>query len=235
VSFSVKSETLFSTASRSVNEDSYKNEKNYHVKILAADGTEAVSEFIFGEVENPTFKLSNGNYTIVAYYGEESVASHDNFYVYGSKNFVVNGDDQSLTVDCKPTCGKMVVDFSTTAMDKVFSDYYVTYETEALLAAGNTVTWTKTTTEPWYMKLNEKGETVKAIVHYTIAETGISDSMELTADMLPDQQWTLHIAPSDGGGSLIITITINDEVNDRVIDVPIDPSWIYGPGNVDNN
>jgi hypothetical protein len=240
VSFSVKSEALFSSATRAtraVNESDYEEVNNYYVEIIDRSGNIVTGPTLYKDLAN-TINLSNGNYTIKAYYGEEATASQQKFYVVGSKNFTVNADDQAIELICKPTCGKFIVDFSNESMDKYFSDYYVTFETEALAAEGSTITWGKTTIDPYYMKLNASGETVKAVVHYTVKQedgtAGQSDSMELTNDMTPAQQWIMHIAPKDGSGSLTVTIVINDETNDRVIPIVVPSDWIYGSGNVND-
>jgi hypothetical protein len=234
VSFSVKSNALFNSAtgsSRAVNEETYNTVDNYFIEIIDRSGNIVVGPTLKSALAN-SIQLANGNYTIKAYYGEEKTASQEIFYVVGSTDFEVNANDQGVTVNCAPTCGKFAVEFATADMDKYFSDYYVTFETEALDAEGSTITWTKTTTDPYYMKLNSKGETVKATVHYTVAESGKSDSMTLTQDMTPNEGWKMSIAPKDGSGSLTITVTIDDSTNERPIEIVVPSDWIYGSGNV---
>ncbi|MDO4164948.1 MAG: DUF4493 domain-containing protein [Bacteroides sp.] len=223
IQLSVKANASFSTVnSRAVNESAYANTDNYTVQVL--QGEAEVLSFTYGD-RSASIKLDNGNYTLKAYYGTESDASREAFYVVGTTDFVVNGNDQALNVDCAPTCGKMVVDFDSKMAD-YFSNYYVTYETEALAAAGSTVTWAKDDTDPWYLKLNAAGETVKATVHYTVTSSGKAGSQELTYAMTPDKSWTLHIAPKDGNGGLSITITIDESTTDKPIDIVVPSDWI---------
>jgi hypothetical protein len=228
VSIALKGDNFFSQnggrASRALSESTYSNVNNYTVDIVDANNS-VVSTFLYGSAPS-TIKLANGNYTIKAYYGEESTASREKFLVTGSTTFAVNADDKSVEVNCAPTCGKMVVDFSKDDMDKYFSDYYVEYKTKALTAAGTTAMWKKTDTDPWYMKLDPAGETVEAIVHYTMKETGNNDSQTLTYDMAPNKSWTMHIAPKDGSGGLSITITIDESTNDREFEIVVPSDWI---------
>lgn len=230
IQLSVNTNTTFgTTTTRAVNESAYANTDDYTVQILQND--DEIESFRYGD-RSSTYKLDNGNYTLKAYYGTESNASRNSFYVVGSTNFVVNGNTQPISVDCYPTCGKMIVDFDS-KMANYFSDYYVTFETETLAASDGAVTWAKADTDPWYLKLNDAGETVTATIHYIINGATESKSTTLTypdndnpVKMTPGKSWTLHIAPKDGNGALSITITIDESTNDKEYDVVVPSDWV---------
>ena len=227
ISISLEKSALFSNdggPSRALTESTYANVNNYTVEIVDANGN-ITSTFQYANAPGGV-KLANGNYTLKAYYGEESTASRDKFLVIGSTAFAVNADDKAISVNCAPTCGKMVVDFSKDDMDKYFSDYYVEYKTVALNKEGTTAIWHKADTDPWYMKLQPEGETVEAIIHYTMKENSNNDSQTLTYNMAPNKSWTMHIAPKDGSGGLSITITIDESTNDKPIDIIVPSDWI---------
>lgn len=212
-----------STFSRSVNESDYENVSNYNVRILNSDGIEEFS-FIYSE-KPEEIKLSNGGYTLEAYMGEEKDASRDGFYVYGKKTFNIQGDAVSVSVDCKPTCAKAVVNFDS-EMDTYFSDYYVSYETEALVKNSTTAIWAKGDTEPYYLKVNENGETIKAVIHFVRKEDGKSAEVEKTYNIAPCKSWTLSIAPQNNQGNLGISITVNEATDDEEIDITVPSEWI---------
>mgnify|MGYP004517695879 FL=1 len=228
ISLSVAADANFKS-SRAVSESDYKNADNYTVKIM--QGEEEIASFLYKDKAS-SYKLDNGNYTLKAYYGEEFPASRDKFYVVGTKEFTVDGNDVNVKVDCEPTCGKLVVNFDT-KMSEFFSNYYVTYETKALTAAGTECRWAKDDTEPWYVKLDAAGEVVKATVHYTVKSSNKEGTQVLTykttdgvEKMMPNKSWTLNISPKDNNGSLSITITIDENTNDRPIKIVVPTDWL---------
>ena len=222
ISLSVAADADFKS-SRAVNEADYTNTANYTVQIL--QGETEIASFLYKDKAD-TYKLDNGNYTLKAFCGEDTPASREKMYVVGTKDFTVAGDKQALNVDCVLTCGKMVVNFDAKMAD-FFSEYYVTYETKALTAAGKTCTWAKADTEPWYVKLDAAGEDVKATVHYTVKDSGKSGTQVLTyGKMTPSKSWTLNIAPKDNNGSLSITITIDESTTEKTITIPVPTDWL---------
>lgn len=228
ISLSVAADAGFKS-SRAVNESEYTKTDNYTVKIL--QGEEELASFLYKD-KAASYKLDNGNYTLKAFYGEELPASRDKFYVVGTKEFTVSGNDVAVNVDCEPTCGKLIVNFDSKMAD-FFSDYYVTYETKALTVASQTCKWAKDDKEPWYVKLDAAGEAVKATVHYTVKDSDKERTQVLTYKtndggdkMLPNKSWTLNISPKDNNGSLSITITIDENTNDKPIEIVVPTDWL---------
>lgn len=209
---------------RAVNESSYADVSNYTVQILNHDGGIA-NEFLYSEKPD-RINLNNGSYTLKAFYGTESNASRDGFYVAGEKSFIVEGEEvQNITVECNPTCGKVKVNFATN-MSEYFSNYSVVYETAALTEDGGSAIWQKDDTEPWYLKVNAQGETVKATIHYTRIEDNVSDTKESTHTLAPGKSWTLNIAPQDNNGGLGITVTVDETTDDEEIDIEVPSEWL---------
>lgn len=223
ISLSLTASTGFSANTRSVNEADYKNVNLYTIQILNSAGVEKVN-YLYDDLPSK-IKLENGSYTLKAFYGEDKDASRNGFYVEGSSTFTVQGADQTLNVDCAPVCGKVAVNFDE-SMDKYFSDYSVVYETSALTAANTTATWVKADTEPWYLKLNKDGETVKATIHVTRTSDGKSITTEKTYNLERNKSWTLNIAPKDDNGSMTITISIDESTEDHEIDIVVPSDWI---------
>lgn len=223
IHLAVTSDAKFKTNTRAVNESSYADVNNYTVQILNSSN-KVEKEFVYSEAPGK-ISLNNGSYTLKAFYGEDSNASRKSFYVEGTTTFAVEGNDKSISVDCTPVHGKVAVNFAE-EMATYFSDYSVVYETTALTTSGSTVTWNKTDTEPWYLKVNQKGEKIKATIHITRSSDNKSSTVEKTYTLLPNKSWTLNIAPQDNNGSLGITITIDESTNDHEIDIVVPSDWL---------
>jgi hypothetical protein len=211
--------TTSTVFTKAVTESDYGDVNKYTVQILNDQGTAAVEDFIYGEAPE-RITLNNGNYTLKAFYGEEKSASRDGFYVAGEQRFSVDGEEVQVEVACKPRCGKVVVHFAD-EMSTYFSNYSVIYETEALKSEGTTAIWQKDDTEPWYLKVNEQGESVKATISFTRLSDNVADSKEKTYTLTPGKSWTLNIAPQDNNGSLDITVTIDESTDDEEIDIEV--------------
>ncbi len=222
IALTVAAEDAFANGARAVDETPYKNVNNYTVQILQGDTK--VKEFKYGEKAD-TYELSNGNYTLVAFYGTESICSRTGFYVTGSSAFSINGNTQNVTVSCAPTCGRMAVNFDTKMAD-YFENYYVAYETAAIKEAGASAVWGKDDTDPWYLRLNAAGEVVKATVNYTLKSTGKTYQILKEYAMKPNQAWTLNVVPNVIEGKLILTITIDESTDDKPIDIEVPSDWI---------
>lgn len=221
ITLSVTTQAAFTKA---VDENTYGNVNNYTVQILNDQGG-ITKEFTYSDKEEK-ITLSNGSYTLKAFYGTESNASRDGFYVEGSNTFQVDGEPvQQVSVTCAPTCGKVAVKFASN-MSEYFSDYSVVYETAALKAAGSTAVWAKGDTEPWYLKVDPKGETVTATIQFTRLSDNKPDSEVRTYTLAPSKSWTLSIAPQDNNGSIDIDITIDESTDDEEIDIEVPSEWL---------
>ncbi len=221
ITLSVTTQASFTKA---VDESTYSNVSNYTVQILNNDGV-SVKEFLYSDKPDK-ITLDNGSYTLKAFYGTESNASRTSFYVEGSNTFQVNGKPvQNVSVTCAPTCGKVAVKFASN-MSEYFSDYSVVYETAALKEASSTAVWAKGDTEPWYLKVDPKGEVVTATIQFTRVSDNKPDAKVRTYTLAPGKSWTLSIAPQDDNGSIGIDITIDESTDDEVIDIEVPSEWV---------
>ncbi len=222
INMDVKSNTTFK---RALKESDYSVVNNYTVQIFKSTNTGTpVAEFLYGD-RSATINLENGNYTIKAFYGAEHNASRDEFYVFGQTDFTIDADNKTVNINCAPTCGRLRTVFAEN-MATDFSSYYVEYTTEALTAAGTVASWSSTDTEPWYVKLNPAGETVKATIHLTRSLDGKETTVKKEYAMTPGKSWTMNIAAKDGSGNLGIEITIDESTNDRPVDIEVPSEWI---------
>ena len=218
----------FNTETKAVNEGDYKNLDNYTVQFLKVGESDPVKTFKYAEIP-ASVELDNGAYTVKAFYGTNTdAASRTGFYVEGSNSFNLNGEtDKSISLTCTPTYGKVKVEF--TEMDTYFSDYYVTYSTSAL-GSSSTAKWSKADTEPWYLKLNNGGETVTATIYLTPKSQYQSKAATVvrTYDLAPNKAWTLQVAPSynDKTGQLGVSIKIDEGTNDIPVDIVIPSEWV---------
>lgn len=226
VQLSVKADATFSTiASRAINEDNYKNVNNYQIQILNSSDNKVVKEYAALSEVPEKIELNNGSYTLKAFYGTDSEASRTSFYVEGTSTFSIQGEAQSVNVDCTPVCGKVITRFDPSMAD-YFSDYYVTYETPNLSAAGKTAIWAKEDTEPWYLKVDKAGEQVKAMIVVTRKSDNKTSKVEKVYTLARNKSWTLQIAPQDNNGNLGIVIEVDDSTNDQEIDIVVPSDWV---------
>ena len=222
LSLSVTSDAKFK--SRAVNESEYSNTQEYTVQIIEKESSEVKKEFLYKDAPEK-IELEIGAYSLKAFYGEESNASQDNFYVEGISSFNIDGKDISVNVACAPTCAKVIASFASD-MSEYFSDYSVVYTTKTLKAESQTVLWTKDNNYPWYLKVDKAGEDVEAVINFTRKSDGKSSSVTKTYNMAPGKAWTLNVKPSVNNGNLGISITINESTDDEVIDIIVPSDWI---------
>lgn len=222
LSLSVTSDANFQ--SRAVDESEYNNIQEYTVQILEKESSEVKKEFLYKDAPEK-IELKNGSYSLKAFYGKESNASQDNFYVEGNSSFNIDGKDTSVNVTCAPTCAKVIASFASD-MSEYFSDYSVVYTTKALKAESKTALWTKDNKSPWYLKVDKSGEDVEAVINFTRKSDGKSSSVTKKYNMEPGNAWTLNVKPSVNSGNLGISITINESTEDEVIDIIVPSDWI---------
>ncbi len=224
ISLKATANTSFTTTSRALTESDYANTGEYMVEIWNSEDSK-----VYGDLYKNTpnsINLPNGNYTLKVFYGTEEIASRNTLYVYGEKNFTVNADNQALEINCYPTCGRVKAYFDKTMAD-YFSSYSVVYETQALTATGATAAWSATDTEPWYLKLAQEGEMVKATIYLTRTSDGKSSTVAKEYAMLPGKAWTLNIAPKNDNGVLSgIIITIDESTEDIEQNIVVPSDWI---------
>lgn len=239
VNLSLTTGTEFAVQTRALTESNYKNVNNYTVQIVNANNGTVVDEFKGSEVNSKFPKTLNiGSYRIAAFYGKESPASRNDFFVTGTTTFNVKGDDNvDVSVKCAPTCGRLSVVF-TPEMATYFANYEVVYGGTTALGT-NTITWAKNDTEPWYVLLDEAGETVNYTINLTTKEDflqtinggegKVDAQVTGTIQLQRNKAHKLTVSPTytpttDGGMKL--TITIDEGTNDKEITIEVPVTWI---------
>ncbi len=222
VSLSVQADAGFQTT-RAVNEDDYKDTDKYTIQILTAEG-KVVEEYTGASLPSELIELSNGSYSVKAFYGTDLPASTESMYVEGNKPFDINSDQVEVKVACAPVCARVKVVYE--GMDEYFSDWKAEFKTEAL---GQSVfPLTKDMTDPVYLKVNEKGE--KAKVSFTLTkEDGTSTSINKEYTLERNKALTITLKPvveSTGSGQLGIQIEIDGSTNDIPVDIEIPSDWV---------
>lgn len=226
VKLSLNADTGFQT--KAVNESEYANKNNYTVQILKDGKVVDGMEWNYTNMPTELIELTNGGYELKAFYGEEYnvPSTRDGLYMEGIKTFNVNGDQQSLTVECKPVQAKIQVNFDSKMAD-YFSDYYVTFETEAL-GNENKALWGKDDTSPLYLKVNANGEGVVATFTLNKITGGQATVDPKTYTLKPLDFQTINIAPvvESNTGNVGISITINKDTNDENVNIEIPTEWL---------
>lgn len=228
----------FSSETRAVNENNYKNTGNYDVKIYNTKNDNLVLACKGSELsDNLPKTLDIASYRIEASYGTESAASRNDFKMFGQSTFTIKADEQkSVTVNCSPTCGKIAVAFDA-QMSVYYKDYNVSFGgTKAL--GSNTISWAKMDSDPYYVALSEDGETISYTISLTAKEeylhqdgsnTASTGTAKGTFQLQRNKAHKLTIKPNyipttDGGMKL--TITIDESTNDENITYEIPVTWL---------
>lgn len=239
--FNLKSDVPFTSDTRALNEDIYRNTDNYTVQLIQASNKSLVFECKAADLNTylPR-RVPIGEYEVKAWFGKEHDASRDEFLVEGEKNFTIkSGEDHPMvTVNCIPTCGKLMVAFDS-SMDTYYNSYNVTFSGTKQLGS-KTIEWKKGEIEPWYIALDKAGETVKYTIDLTVKDdyahinsngekttTGkIEGSFKLQRNHAQKLTLKPNYIPGEDG-ALDITITIDDSTIDKTYDWEVPTTWIY--------
>ena len=240
VRFSLEAGTDFNAnaTTKAVDESAYSDKNNYTLKLYqkeySDDNEEIWTETSLPEAEaDNSYTLFKGSYKLKGYYGEayeDVVASQAGFYSVGETTFTVNDTPQEVTVNCRPTHGKVTVTFGSD-MATYFDSYTVELSTPKLAAESKTLTIDSSNSDPWYLLVDEKGETVTATINLTPKE-GYTIKSETeyvrTYTLLPNKFWSLNInATYDPSvGNVNISIEIDETTNDKNYTIEIPIEWL---------
>lgn len=222
VSLMVEADAGFQT--RAVNESDYGNLDNYTVQILQNGGV--VEEWKYAELPEKV-ELKNGRYVLKAFYGEDLPASSKSMYVEGSTEFNVNGDNTTQTVNCKPVCARLRIEYDA-AMKNYFSSNTATVSgTEAMGEA----TYSLEENNPLYIKVKEEGEAVKVAIMLVQKENAQTITITRDYSLKPSQAKLIKIAPQKKNGDLGISIKVDESTNDRPLDIEVPEDWVDAENN----
>lgn len=231
LSLSLSAEASFAST-RAVTESVYNEVDNYTIVVTDKSGVERLN-CKGSEISSAMpLVLSVGEYTVRAFYGVESPASRDDFYVCGeSQGYIRPDEEDRVEVVCTPTCGRIRVEFDE-EMSTYFSDYKVSFTgTKAL--KGGTIDWLKDDTEPWYVKLEEGGEVISFTFSTTVKEEYIHTNQQQVATQTGtftldrNKGYKMNISPSYTAiGKVGVSITVDEGTNDIPVDIEVPMEWI---------
>ena len=219
-------------STRAVVESSYNNVDNYTVVVTDKDGVEKMRCKGSEVASKMPLTLSLGSYSVQAFYGTEHAYSRDAFYVYGETYGTITANKtETADVVCTPTCGRIAVNFDS-SMSDYYSDYKVTFSgTEAM--GSESIDWLKGDSEPWYVKLNENGETVSFAITTTAKDEYVNNeqqgdvkkgSFKLNRNKAYKMNISANYTPTNLG-DIKITITIDERTNDKPVDIEVPIEW----------
>ncbi len=224
VCFSVEALSGFSQT-RAVDLADYNTVANYNIQILS--GNKVVYENTLGSMAEQSVELEAGSYLCRASYGREENASQNTLLMEGEQEFEVTvGQSSDVVVVCRPQCARVTASFGS-LMDSYFSDYYVTYSTQALAAVGQSAVWSKTNTDPWYLKVGEDEEVV-ATIHVVRASDGKWTEVERKHKLSNAKSWTLTIDAQpieSNDGEIGLSIIVDDSTNDQNVSIVVPNDW----------
>lgn len=239
LTLSLVSGTSFKEETRALDETSFSNTDNYNVVVTDKDGYVKMDCKGSEIVSKMPITLPVGSCTVKAYYGTDSPASRNSFYVLGEWNGNIKGDQkESITLTCEPTCGRVKVDFADD-MATYYSDYNVTFSGTKALGNG-TFAWNKNDKDPWYVALDKGGEYINFTINSTTKDEYVNSANQeqtyaytgkffLERNKAYKMCVNVEYHPSQGGstsGEVGLTITIDVSTNDKneTIEVPV--TWI---------
>lgn len=230
LSFTLKTSADFATT-RAVVESTYANVDNYTIVVTDNYGVERMN---CKASEVAPLTLNVGDYTVKAFYGVEEAASRDTFYVYGeTKGYILPDEEEVAVVECTPTCGRIRVEFDE-KMDTFFTDYNVEFKgTKALKNDTVRCVWEKNDSLPWYVKLEEEGETISFTITTETNDRYVNTNNQqkkATAtgsfELFRNKGYKLKVSPSHTAtGKLGVTIIIDESTNDKPVGVEVPIEW----------
>lgn len=228
VRIGLSTDTGFS--SRAVDESYYADKNNYTVQILKDGKVVEGCEYKYSELPDDLIELSNGSYVLKAFCGAEKVFSKMEMYVVGETPFTINsGQVIDKVVECALACARISVAFDPLMKD-YFSLYSVMVQTNTMKKGdGGQVAFSEAETDPYYFKVGEN-ETVTASFLFQDKNGNpvtIKDNPK-TYTLSPKQALKIKVAPKvmSTTGDLGITININEETNDKEVDILIPAEWM---------
>ena len=229
VKLSITANAGFDTMTKAITEADYTNKANYTVQILdgnnrVVEGCEWTGDALPGEDE--LIELDNGNYTLLAFTGEDYKglgATTEGMYVEGKQTFNINGKPISVSAVCTPQCARMTVAFDAKMAD-YFNNYYVVFTGTTALGEGNYI-WEKDFKDPVYMAITGT-ETIVATINLVDKNNKVGTPIEKKYTMTAAQAQKINIVPVVSGGSVGISIEIDDSTNDIPVDIEIPSEWL---------
>lgn len=221
---------------RAVDESAYSSTNNYDVRVINASNENVILECKASQLNaNLPKTVEIGSYRVEASYGTERDASRNEFFMYGDAVVTVKSkEEKEVTVNCTPTCGKISVEFDPD-MSTYYTEYNVTFGGTKKLGK-NTISWSKTDTEPWYVGLDKEGETVTYTLSLTTKEDYVPQGNETNTGIVTgtftlerNKAHKLTIKPNyipTTEGGMRLTITIDDTTNDKEITWEVPVTWI---------
>lgn len=231
--------TDFAPQTRALNEANYRNTDNYTVQLINAASGNVMFECLGSEVASNLPKtLEIGSYEVKAFYGTESAASRSDFRVEGSTTFQIQANDtKTVNVSCLPTCGRVKVNFDD-EMATYYSDYNVSFGGTSALGT-NTFAWAKADTDPWYVAVNNTGETINYTISVTAKEeyahvdgNGVKQTAGTATgsfQLKRNAGYKLNVKPQytpTTEGGIKVVITIDESTNDRPVTIEVPLTWI---------
>lgn len=234
----LSADASFSAQTRALNEATYRNTNNYNVQLLSSAGAVLLEAKASELSANLPKTLEIGTYTVRAFYGTERNASRNDFRVEGSTTFDIKANENSqVNVNCLPTCGKVLVNFSDD-MATYYNDYNVTFGGTTALGS-ETFAWAKDDADPWYILLGENGESLNYTINLTAKDSYLhvdangnktsAATATGTFTLQRNRAYKLTVKPNytqTTEGGLSVTITIDESTNDKPITIEVPVNWI---------
>ena len=117
-------------------------------------------------------------------------------------------------------------------MAEFYNDYSVTISGTEAMGAEN-ISWLKGDKEPWYVKLNEEGETISFAITTKAKDEYVNNELQGdvktgTFKLYRNKAYKMNISANytpTNIGEIKITITIDESTSDKPVDIEVPIEW----------
>lgn len=228
LSFSNSSDKkLGGAAKRAIDENAFKDIRNYTVTLTKASSDEVIHTGLYSEWNLAYMVEPNTEYRLTASYGSTVPASYDNLLVSGSETFTVQpGATKMVNFQCVPKAIKVNVAYSAD-----FSQYYSDCEVGISTKHMTDGAWTMRKADvgkDLYLQADETGEDV-TLTFNLLDKNGASITpegfiTEKTVNVNPKTLLKVTIKPTVTqieGGKVGLNITVDTGVADEDVNIEI--------------
>ncbi|WP_455592132.1 DUF4493 domain-containing protein [Bacteroides sp.] len=224
----------FSSKTRAINEDEYRNADNYTVEIQEVGG-----DMLYNDLYRNmpmSFDVEAGKtYTVKAFYGENVDAGFDKLYMEGNQQFTIsNGEQKNLVLSCRPANVKVTVEYTDDFL-KYYSDCTVSLQTSHIVVPF-VMNMNADANKEAYLKADATGETITILVDGFKDKSGnlvdMGGALTTTKNVTPKTHVTITVGPeviTVGTGEASFDVSVDTSTEDKDINIEIPEE--YWPGN----
>lgn len=235
LSIGVSASPSYSSKTRAIDEDEYRNADNYTVQVQEVGGN-----LLYNDLYKNmplSFDVEAGKtYTVKAFYGDNVDAGFDKLYMEGNQQFTISdGEQKNVLLPCRPANVKVTVVYTENFL-KYYSDCTVSlltsHLTEPFVMNMNT-----DLNKEAYLKADITGETIKISVDGFKDKSGkfvdMGGALVTEKNVTPKTHVTITVDPeviTVGTGEASFDVSVDTGTEDKDVNIEIPEE--YWPGSI---